>query len=178
MNIGLRRLYHKRLLHHKRWLYHALRLLLGGVFLLSALLKLRTPEELAYTIRLVLDGWAGMLHFSVSAAPSQMWPFFAFVIIVGEILLGAAFILRIAVSAAALASSAVLSFFTAVLFLLMTFGHSCGCFGTGSGAVSAAEIFRNAFLIGCSFALRQMERTRRNAPTQNNTNDVYVPASQ
>lgn len=141
--------------------YHALRFVLGAVFLLSAILKMKTLEELAYTVRLVVSAWSEMLTHQALTLPSEIWTFLAVLVIAAEMLLGVAFVFRIAVGSAALASAVMLGVFTLALVVLRQFGHSCGCFGGTSGdSVSIADMLRNCFLIGCSLALWRIERRR------------------
>lgn len=141
--------------------YHTLRFVLGAVFLLSAILKMRTLEELAYTVRLVVGAWSEMLTRQALTLPSKVWMFLAVLVIAAEMVLGVAFVFRIAVGRAALASAVVLGVFTLALVALRQFGHNCGCFGGASGdAVSIADMLRNCFLIGCSLALWCIEHRR------------------
>ena len=118
--------------------YWALRLLLGGVFLLSGVMKIRDPGAFAIEVA------------NYQLAP-QLAPWLAATLPAIELLSGALLVIgtRPWVRAAALLSSAMLLVFSVAVtsVVLRGINVSCGCFGGDTGPVTALTVLRDVALL-------------------------------
>lgn len=134
----------------------ALRLGLGGMFLLAGALKFGDPTSFALEIH--------NYQFLPALAP---W--LAATLPLMEIVLGATLIIapRPWARASALASILILLMFTIAVFSVVLRGVNitCGCFGEGSGPVTITTVFRDVVLVGAAVALFAL--LRQDKPTRN-----------
>jgi uncharacterized membrane protein YphA (DoxX/SURF4 family) len=126
----------------------ALRLGLGGLFLLTGVLKLRDPAA-----------------FATAVANYQLWPQFAAllaaVLPATEILVGLAVLAapRPWRRAAAAAIALMMLVFTiaAISALVRHIDISCGCFGAESGRLDVLTVVRDVLLLAAAAILVRME---------------------
>jgi uncharacterized membrane protein YphA (DoxX/SURF4 family) len=135
----------------RRAISWALRLGLGGLFVVSGALKLRDPNA-----------------FATDIANYQLFPqhaaLLAAMLPVAEIFAGAALIATPAswrrAAAAAIALMMVVFTVAAVSALARGIDISCGCFGSDSGRVDALTIVRDLALLGVAVAVVRLEGRR------------------
>jgi uncharacterized membrane protein YphA (DoxX/SURF4 family) len=133
----------------------ALRLGLGGLFLVTGVLKLRDPAA-----------------FATAVANYQLWPELAALLAATlpatEIVVGLALVAapRPWRRAAAVAVAVMMAVFTfaATSALHRHIDISCGCFGADSGRVDALTIVRDLALLAAAVALAVLEHERAVEP--------------
>jgi len=130
--------------HLQTALFWLLRVGLGALFLVPGVLKIRDPASFATEIHnyQLLPALAPVLAAALPAV---------------EITLGVAILLgtRRWVRAGALGAAALLAVFTVAVGSVVARGVniSCGCFGVGSGPVTALTLARDVALLAASAAL-------------------------
>jgi uncharacterized membrane protein YphA (DoxX/SURF4 family) len=131
----------------KTVLYWALRLSLGGLFVVTGALKIVDPSAFALEIHnyQLLPALAPILAASLPTV---------------ELAVGAALVLgtRPWVRAGALATFALMVVFTAAVASAVGRGIniSCGCFGAGSGPVTLLTVARDLALLAASVAVYRL----------------------
>jgi uncharacterized membrane protein YphA (DoxX/SURF4 family) len=131
----------------KTLLYWALRLGLGGLFVVTGALKILDPSAFAIEIHnyQLLPALAPLLAASLPAI---------------ELAVGVALVLgtRPWVRAGALATFALMVVFTAAVAsaVLRGINISCGCFGAGSGPVTLLTVARDVALLAASVAVYRL----------------------
>jgi uncharacterized membrane protein YphA (DoxX/SURF4 family) len=131
----------------KTVLYWALRLCLGGLFVVTGVLKIVDPSAFAVEIHnyQLLPALAPILAASLPTV---------------ELAVGAALVLgtRPWVRAGALATFALMVVFTTAVASAVTRGIniSCGCFGAGSGPVTLLTVARDLALLAASVAVYRL----------------------
>ncbi|MGY1771580.1 MauE/DoxX family redox-associated membrane protein [Blastococcus sp. SYSU D00813] len=137
------------------WAGTVLRLLVGGVWVVTGALKLPDPAAAERAVR------------AYQLAPEALVPVLAFGLPVLEIAVGLLLLTGAFVRPAAVASALLLAGFTAAVASAWARGLTidCGCFG-GGGEVDAdrtaylSEIVRDVALLGASVLLAVRPRTR------------------
>ena len=125
----------------------ALRLALGGLFLVTGALKLEDPGAFALEIH------------NYQLLP-ELAPWLAATLPAMELAIGGAIVVgtRAWVRAGALAAVGMMLVFTTAVGSAVGRGIniSCGCFGSGSGPVTSATVLRDLALLAASFALLKL----------------------
>jgi uncharacterized membrane protein YphA (DoxX/SURF4 family) len=137
------------------WLGTAARLLLGGVWVVAGVLKLPDPAAAVRAVR------------AYRLLPELLVGPVAFGLPVVEVAIGLVLLAGVAVRAAAVASSLLLTVFIAAVASAWSRGLQidCGCFG-GGGQVGAgetaylAEVLRDAGLLAVALAVARWPRSR------------------
>jgi putative oxidoreductase len=128
-------------------LFWALRLALGGLFVVTGALKLVDPTAFAVEIH----------NYQLFPA---LAPVLAATLPAVELLLGAALLAgpRPWLRAGALASVGLMAVFTVAVASAVVRGIniSCGCFGAGSGPVTLLTVLRDVALLGASAGLLRL----------------------
>lgn len=132
----------------KKILLVFLSVIIGGVFVFSALAKLYPVEPFEYTfVEMGVSGW-------------KLSPFVARVFIAVELFIGVLFILNIKTSLNCKVAFAVLMLFTLYLSALLLSGNTgnCGCFGDYLQMTPLQAIIKNLCLSGLIFVIYKNHR--------------------